>query len=406
MKISDKAKKAIILGAICAVAYLSVYIARNVLSTVTPKLTDLGYKESYIGRISSVFFIFYAVGQLLNGIIGDKIKAKYMMCLGLLFAGVTNFTFPYLIDNAIGAMVTYGMTGFFLSMIYAPMTKVVSESTDPLHGTRCAVAYNSASFLGSPITGVLALVLVWDSAFKVSAFILIAMACITFIVFGALEKQNFVKYGNGKKQKQEGNSNGVKALLENQIVKYSFVSILTGIVRTSVVFWLPTYIAKHLNFEPNVATTIYTVSTLLIATNNFIAVFVFEKLKRNLDKTVLVFFIASALTFFLAYVIKMPIINIVVMVLAILTANGASSMMWTEYCLSLRKTGMVSSATGYLDFLSYAAAAIANVIFADAATSIGWGSLILVWCALMVLGVIISLPFKKFKKEKTNVTNV
>jgi sugar phosphate permease len=94
------------------------------------------------------------------------------------------------------------------------------------------------------------------------------------------------------------------------------------------------------------------------------------------------------------------------MVLAILTANGASSMMWTEYCLSLRKTGMVSSATGYLDFLSYAAAAIANVIFADAATSIGWGSLILVWCALMVLGVIISLPFKKFKKEKANATNV
>jgi hypothetical protein len=137
-----------------------------------------------------------------------------------------------------------------------------------------------------------------------------------------------------------------------------------------------------------------------------IAVFVFEKLKRNLDKTVLVFFVASALTFFLAYVIKMPIINIVVMVLAILTANGASSMMWTEYCLSLRKTGMVSSATGYLDFLSYAAAAIANVIFADAATSIGWGSLILVWCALMVLGVIISLPFEKFKKEKANATNI
>lgn len=403
MKISDKAKKAIILGAICAIAYLAVYVARNVLSTVTPKLTDLGYKESYIGRISSIFFIFYAVGQLLNGIIGDKIKAKYMMCLGLLCAGITNFIFPYLIDNPIGAMVTYGMTGFFLSMIYAPMTKVVSESTEPLHGTRCAVAYNSASFLGSPITGVLALILVWDSAFKVSAFILAAMACITFITFGVLEKQNFIKYGNNnKKEKQTKTSNGVKALIENQIVKYSFVSILTGVVRTSVVFWLPTYIAKHLNFEPNVATTIYTVSTLLIATNNFIAVFVFEKLKRNLDKTVLVFFIASAFSFFLAYVIKMPVLNIVVMVLAILTANGASSMMWTEYCLSLRKTGMVSSATGYLDFLSYAAAAIANVIFADAATSIGWGRLILVWCALMVLGVIVSLPFKKLKNKKEN----
>lgn len=401
MKISDKAKKAIVLGAICSIAYLAVYIARNVLSTVTPKLTDLGYGEGYIGRISSLFFIFYAVGQLLNGIIGDKIKAKYMMCLGLLFAGVTNFIFPYLIDSSLGAMITYGMTGFFLSMIYAPMTKVVSESTEPLHGTRCAVAYNSASFLGSPISGVLALALAWESAFKASAIILALMAGLTYFVFTVLEKKNCVKYGEKKnKDQQTGETNGVKSLLQHQIVKYSFVSILTGIVRTSVVFWLPTYIAKYLNFEPGVSTTIYTVATLLIATNNFIAVFVFERLKRNLDKTVLVFFVSSAVFFFFAYVVKLPILNVLVMVLAILTANGASSMMWTEYCLSLRETGMVSSATGYLDFLSYAAAAVANVIFADASTSIGWGNLILVWCALMVLGTVISLPLKNLKKKK------
>ena len=30
----------------------------------------------------------YAIGQLINGIIGDKIKAKYMIGLGLIFAGV------------------------------------------------------------------------------------------------------------------------------------------------------------------------------------------------------------------------------------------------------------------------------------------------------------------------------
>ena len=55
---------------------------------------------------------------------------------------------------------------------------------------------------------------------------------------------------------------------------------------------------------------------------------------------------------------------------------------------------MVSSATGFLDFLSYMSAATANLIFADAATTIGWGWLILVWFGLMVVGVIIALPYK------------
>ena len=187
---------------------------------------------------------------------------------------------------------------------------------------------------------------------------------------------------------------GVKILIENQIIKYSFVSILTGIVRTSVVFWLPTYIANYLNFGQETSISIYSVLTLVISLNAFFAVFVFEKFKRNLAKTELLMFTLSAAFFFLTYVIKLPIINVIMIGLAILTANSASSMMWTEYCLSLRKTGMVSSATGYLDFLSYAAAAVANILFANAAKTIGWGNLVLVWTGLMVLGVIVCVPFK------------
>ena len=77
-----------------------------------------------------------------------------------------------------------------------------------------------------------------------------------------------------------------------------------------------------------------------------------------------------------------------------MSANGASSMLWSVYCPSLKNTGIVSGATGFLDFSSYMGAAVANYVFAGAATTIGWGNLILVWMGLMVLGVIIALPFK------------
>ena len=69
-------------------------------------------------------------------------------------------------------------------------------------------------------------------------------------------------------------------------------------------------------------------------------------------------------------------------------------MMWSRYCPSLRDTGMVSSATGYLDFVSYMAAAAATTLFANAVESIGWGNLILVWFALMAVGFIITFPRK------------
>ena len=76
-------------------------------------------------------------------------------------------------------------------------------------------------------------------------------------------------------------------------------------------------------------------------------------------------------------------------------------MLWSRYCPSLRDTGMVSSATGFLDFLSYMAAAAANLIFASAASTIGWGNLILVWLGLMIVGVLLMLPYDKLRSRKS-----
>jgi hypothetical protein len=112
-----------------------------------------------------------------------------------------------------------------------------------------------------------------------------------------------------------------------------------------------------------------------------------------MDLTMLLAFTTSATCFLLVWLIHIPFAGILFMILAITTGNCASNILWSLYCPSLRDTGMVSSATGFLDFLSYMSAAAANVIFANAATAIGWGALILVWLGLMLLGVIIALPY-------------
>ena len=148
MKLTENAKRAIKIGALCFLSYLAVYLARNVLSTVTPQMQAEGFSKEDIGFASSVYFFAYAIGQLINGAIGDKIKARYMMSFGLAFAGISNFVFSVINSSAevygqipLSAYVAYGCTGFFLAMIYGPMTKVVSENTEPLHATRCSLGY-------------------------------------------------------------------------------------------------------------------------------------------------------------------------------------------------------------------------------------------------------------------------
>lgn len=389
-----KVKNAIMIGSLCSCSYLGVYFARNLLSAVTPQIIEGGvYSTEYIGSLSSLYFMFYAVGQLLNGMIGDKIKARYMISFGLILAGICNLLFPASLDSSVAAHLVYGMTGFFLSMIYAPMTKVVAENTEPVYATRCSLGYTFASFFGSPLAGVVAALLVWQSAFYASSAALIIMGALCFAVLLNFERKGIVRYGQYKPPKEKGN--GIGVLIKHQIVCFSLISIITGVVRTSVVFWMPTYISQHLGFSAERSAAIFTAATFVISMTAFVAVFIYEKLGRNMELMIRLSFTSAAAFFLLTYLVKQPVLNIIFFVLAVMSSNCAASMLWSRYCPSLRDTGMVSTATGFLDFLSYMAASVATSLFANAATAIGWGNLILVWCGLMVLGIVIMFCRRK-----------
>ena len=99
--------------------------------------------------------------------------------------------------------------------------------------------------------------------------------------------------------------------------------------------------------------------------------------------------------FFAVYLVYRPLLNIGLMIVAIMTSNGASTILWGMYCTSLKDTDMVSGATRFLNFASYIAASLSSAIFANSVDTIGWGNLILVWAGLMALGVAITIPYKK-----------
>ncbi len=400
--VQPAAQKAIALGSMCAVAYLAVYIAKNALSAAGPLIIQAGaFTTEQIGTMSSAYFIAYAVGQLINGSVGDKIKGKYMISFGLILAAFGFIALPHFAGRPLAATAVYCTSGFSLAMIYGPMTKLVAENTEPEYAPRCAMGYTLSSFLGSPVAGLLAAALAWRWVFYTSAGFLIVMGLVCFAVFTLFERKGVITYGQFRtKEKSTG---GWGLLIKRQIIRFTFVAILTGVVRTSVVFWLPTYLSSYLGFSPEMAALIFTVATLIISCSIFVAIFTYERLKRKIEKGLLLTFGCSAICFLGAYFIRVPWVNVGLMVLGILANNSASSLMWSCYCPSLRDTGMVSSATGFLDFCSYMAASVSSMVFANSVDTVGWGGLIFVWFILMLCGALTALPWKiqlKFKNTK------
>ena len=84
-------KNAFLIGALSTIVYLACYFAKNILSVVSPQMVaEAGVSVEFIGTLSTANMLFYAGGQLINGIIGDKVKAKYLVGGGLVLSGICN----------------------------------------------------------------------------------------------------------------------------------------------------------------------------------------------------------------------------------------------------------------------------------------------------------------------------
>lgn len=397
IKIGQNGKKAFLIGGICSFSYFVVYIVRNLLSAVTPKMIESGvFTTEEIGSLSSVFFFTYAAGQLFNGLLGDRLKASFMVSGGLILAGISNLLFSFSTDSLSLSTVLYASLGFFLSMLYAPMTRLIAESMPLKYATRCALSLSISSYFASPVAGLLAAFLLWQMVFHAGSVLLLFCGTFSIFYFYLLKKKQFLS--ENKREKEKTESKGIRSLLEHRIITFTLVSLLTGIIRTSVVFWMPTFFSQRLGFSPESAALIFTASTTLVATNAFISVWIYKALKENMDRTLLLSFGLSAIFFLLLFFVKSPVPCIFIMIIAVFFAHCAASMLWVIYCPSLAKTGLVSSATGFLDFVSYMSAAIASSLFGNAVGTIGWDMLILIWAGLMLFGSLFFLPKKKKTK--------
>lgn len=398
-KLSHELKSALALGTMCIISYLGCYLARNLLSVVTPEMvSETSFTYENIGTLSTVYMVVYALGQLVNGRIGDMLRAKWLVGIGLFFTGVFNFMIP-LFDSILVITVVYGASGLFQSMIYAPLMRSIAENTTAHYAHRCALGFSVASFLATPAASVVSMIFNWKYAFWVcgGAMMLLGVAC--YVCFDIFERRGIVKYKErvkGERQKAD-----YPLLIRRGLIRFTVIAVLTGITRTSVVFWTPTYLNTYLGFSDDISAVIFSVITVIKAVNPYVAILVvYEKIfKRNMNVSLLLMFFTSAVAFFGMFLVSEPFLNVLLLTVALFTSGCAASLLFSVWCPSLADTGMVSTATGFVDAASYLGAGVANLLFANAITTIGWGWLIISWSALMVVGILISLPLKKAKPD-------
>ena len=397
-------KKAVTIGTACIISYLASYFMRNVLSVSTPQMIENdGFTKATLGLLSSAYFFVYAFGQLINGWIGDRVKGKYMVGLGLVLSGIFFLIFPFT-NNKYMQILCFGVSGFGLSMLRGPLVRIISENTLPRYARNCCVGFSVASFCGPLLAGLIAAILSWKFIFIIAALIAIFMGIGSFLIFTLFEQKGLIIENKSPEVKVQKRGGYLRLFYLDKFVLFLLVGALTETVGASIVFWIPTYISEGLGFSPAAASTIYSIISVVKAFSPFVCIFIFEKLHENDMLVMKIMFIAAAIAFAAMNLLNNAWMDIFVLLVALMAAGCVSAILWSVYIPSLSESGCVSSANGFLDFFGYIVASIANIVFAKAVSQIGWKGLIFVWSLLMLFGgIVVSIYHNFSKKEKGSI---
>ena len=102
----------------CFLAYTCSYIGRKNFSACLPAMIEESFlTKTWGGTITTAYMLTYSIGQMLNGMIGSKIKPKFMIGIGLFGAAICNFSMG-VVSTAMVMPVVWACNGFFHSMLF------------------------------------------------------------------------------------------------------------------------------------------------------------------------------------------------------------------------------------------------------------------------------------------------
>ena len=374
------------IGSTCVITYIASYYMRNLLGVLTPQMLETGeFTKEWVGLLSSSYMLFYAIGQLVNGALGDRFSTKNMIVTGLLITGFSSICFAFSFGTIL-PVICFAFLGYGLSMLRGPMMKMISENTPEKHARVICAFFSSASFIGAFVAGLFAAIFRWKMAFIAAGTVIFVIALGAYIVITGLEKKKMI----AKTGFCENKRDILGVFKADKFIFYIMISMLVEITSTSINFWIPAYLTENLGFSNNAANMIFTVKSILRAASPFIAIAIYGYVKDEI-KIIKYSFLVSGVFLIAMLFAKNAWVNILFFFVSLTVSGFAAAVLWSIYIPSLKSTGKVSSANGILDCSGYVGAAMANMIFASMADKMGWNAVVILWSVIMMLGFVLAV---------------
>ena len=388
---------------VCSFVYFVSYFSRKSFAAVMVGMISDGVIDKVDGGfIGMGLFICYGAGQLISGYLGDKIKPRYLIMLGVGTTCICNGLMP-LVEDPTLMIIAWSLNGLAQAMLWPPIIKLLSENLENEAYVKANFIVTSAAHVATVLLYLFVPVCLeifsWEAVFFTASALALLSVPVFAIIMSVAIKGGIKDGVEVKTEKKSARGDGYMALLAKSGIFPILVCVMMlGALRDGIESWLPTLYAEAFNRDASEAALVsVAIPIFSIIMVSFAARIHRAKFFNNEIRSAIVCFATSVIVGIpLRFLIDVDAgwargLSLVIAVIMCGAMHSCNLMLIS--CLPGRFARFHRSATtsGICNAFVYIGSAISMYGIAEIAENLGWGATVLTWTGIALVGTVFSL---------------
>ena len=349
-------------------------------------------------------FITYGLGQIVFGIVGDKLPPVRIITFAMLGTILVNVLVSFCTSITL-ITVLWCFNGVFQAMIWPPLCRFVAEQTTADQYSSAITTVGLSGSVGTIfvylfVPAVLS-VTHWENVFRCMAIFGVAIMSVWIIMTRGVVIQKAERVASSGEKEHSI----FKVIAMAGLVPIFLIIILQGVLRDGIQTWLPSMVSSEFKMDESASILSTAVLPILSMISVLASNFIYIRLKNEIKTATIIFSVAAVATIPLGLGFNMPaLVSIFLAALISGCMHGVNHMVVSIIPKRFHKYGLMSTFSGILNSFTYVGAALSTYVFAAASDVFGWGIVKILWCVIGVSGAaicILKLPrWTKFIKTR------
>lgn len=402
----------------CLITYVFLYFGRSNFSAVLPALVDTEtglFTKDEAGLINSAFFIVYAAGQFINGLITEKIPPFGLIGTSFAFGAVANLAMYFATilpePNLYVLILIWAINGYAQSFVFTSYMRIFAMI---LPATQRNAAGTNI-FIGTALGPVLALLFSqqilrvsdnWQLLFLAGGVAIGIATIFWFCSTRKIAKLSYKYVESSEATEKKVTQNAPKKrhevtlfmlLATSGVLLIIIPSFVFAFVKDGLQVWAPTFIKELFKDSHSVtdafAVGVSTIIPLCGIGASFLGRFLYEKLLNCEMKTTAALFLGAtvAIACTAAFMMNSLWGMLILIALAYTFLVAVNTMVIGLIPLRFARYGRTATITGILNSVGSLGLGLSNYFIGLLAENFPWRTVFYVLTAMTVLAFIISL---------------